>query len=134
MKNLMTPPGFDRLASCDSRGRMILEFIDECAAKLTALEGVVGLAVADLATLMGYYRHDREQLRLELTNPSERFELLAQASEQLYKLGKQIDAFIKTTMWLERRQQQMEAARNKKWMENGHAGHERGKGVSTIAK
>jgi hypothetical protein len=104
-------PAMDLPANRDElsrrRKQILFAVLDECTSQLTALEGALGLASADLQFLLGCYREDLEELRTELSSARERLEELHRVSEQMYKLAKQIDSFAKTSLLVAQQRQRM---------------------------
>ena len=86
----------------DKRQKKILAYIDEADSKISALEANIGFINADLMVLLVYYRQDLDQVRSAIMDANERLQLLYPISEQVYKICKQIDSFIRTAMRLER--------------------------------
>jgi hypothetical protein len=95
------------------RQKIILDYLEQAEAKLTAFQANIAYITADLMCLVAYFREDLDQVRVMILDPKERLQWMCPVTEQVYKITKQIDAFTQTSMRLERERQRSHAKRKR---------------------
>src|SRR4051812_27196938 len=111
MNTLGTNPDHDRPAEEDSnqavipennrlkgRQKKILEYVDGALANSNPLVANMELANSDLMQMMLWLRADTERLRATLSDPLDSIQCMIPIAEQLYKLGKQLNAIVELLM------------------------------------
>jgi len=86
----------------DLRQQLTIDCLAEAETKLTAFERAISVTTAFLIETVGMYRQDLDEFRAQIQDVEKRLRWMNQISEQVYKLCKQIDSFMKTNLKLER--------------------------------
>jgi len=79
--------------SLELRQKKILDYADQALARSNALETNLGLVASDLMQVILWLRQDIERARDVMHDPLDSLSLTVHASEQLYKLSKQLHAY-----------------------------------------